>query len=212
MSRRTAISRSWPPKSRLGRLDVAHGCVHRPALGEQPPHEVVAVLAGRARDDGGASAATRAAQSRAGRYPSAPCPCVLFTCAGQRVDIVEAFGRAGATTLAADLNELAPALYAADRRAMVPPVDDPGYIAALAALVEEHGVDLIVPLADLDHRAARRARATTSARWCCCPGPRRSRSARTSTRRTASSSATACRRRRPGSRTSCRTTSPFPCS
>jgi carbamoyl-phosphate synthase large subunit len=79
-------------------------------------------------------------------------PVVLFTCAGQRVDIVEAFGRAGATTVAADLNELSPALYAADRRAAVPPVDDAGYVAALAALVEEHGIDLIVPLTDLDHR------------------------------------------------------------
>jgi carbamoyl-phosphate synthase large subunit len=85
-------------------------------------------------------------------------PVVLFTCAGQRVDIVEAFGAAGATTLATDVNELAPALYAAERRALVPAVGDPGYIAALAALVEEHGVSLVVPLADLDHRllAARR--------------------------------------------------------
>ena len=85
-------------------------------------------------------------------------PVVLFTCAGQRVDIVEAFGAAGATTLATDVNELAPALYAATRRALVPAVGDPGYIPALAALVEEHGVSLVVPLADLDHRllAARR--------------------------------------------------------
>jgi len=77
---------------------------------------------------------------------------VLFTCAGQRVDIVQAFARVGATTVAADLNELAPALYAADRRAIVPPVDDPAYISALAALVVEHGASLVVPLADLDHR------------------------------------------------------------
>jgi len=76
---------------------------------------------------------------------------VLFTCAGQRVDIVTAFGRAGATTLAADVNELAPALYAADRRALVPPVEDPGYLDALRALVAEHDVRLVVPLADLDH-------------------------------------------------------------
>jgi len=76
---------------------------------------------------------------------------VLFTCAGQRVDIVTAFGRAGATTLAADVNELAPALYAADRRALVPAVDDPGYVDALRALVTEHDVRLVVPLADLDH-------------------------------------------------------------
>ncbi len=68
------------------------------------------------------------------------------------MDIVQAFRRAGATTVAADLNELSPALYHAELRAAVPPVDDPGYLAALAALVEEHDVDLIVPLTDLDHR------------------------------------------------------------
>ena len=51
---------------------------------------------------------------------------VLFTCAGRRVDIVTAFGRAGATTVAADVNPLAPTLYHADHRAFVPRVDDPG--------------------------------------------------------------------------------------
>jgi len=76
---------------------------------------------------------------------------VLFTCAGQRVDIVTAFARAGATTIATDVNELAPALYRADRRALVPRVDDPGYIAALGDLVQLHDVRLIVPLTDLDH-------------------------------------------------------------
>src|SRR3954447_25574690 len=76
---------------------------------------------------------------------------VLFTCAGQRVDIVTAFATAGATTVAADGNELAPALCALDHRAIGPAVDDPGYIPALRALVEEHGVSLVVPLADIDH-------------------------------------------------------------
>jgi carbamoyl-phosphate synthase large subunit len=75
---------------------------------------------------------------------------VLFTCAGQRVDIVRAFGAAGATTIAADVNPLAPALYAADRRELVPRVDDPGYLPRLAELVREHGVELVVPLTDLD--------------------------------------------------------------
>jgi carbamoyl-phosphate synthase large subunit len=78
-------------------------------------------------------------------------PVVLFTCAGQRVDIVTAFGRAAATTLAVDANELAPALYAADRRALVPRIDDPGYLDKLRELVALHDVRLIVPLADLDH-------------------------------------------------------------
>jgi carbamoyl-phosphate synthase large subunit len=75
---------------------------------------------------------------------------VLFTCAGQRVDIVSAFGRAGAFTVAADADRLAPAIYHADRYALVPRVDDPTYVRALAALVREHGVTLVVPLSDLD--------------------------------------------------------------
>src|SRR5262245_20905327 len=76
---------------------------------------------------------------------------VLFTCAGQRVDMITAFGRAGATTLAVDANELAPALYAADRHAIVPRIDDAGYLDALRELVGLHDARLIVPLADLDH-------------------------------------------------------------
>ena len=75
---------------------------------------------------------------------------VLLTCAGQRVDIVTAFGRAGAETIAADVNPLAPALYAADRYFLAPRIDDPAYIPALAAAVADHDVELIVPLTDLD--------------------------------------------------------------
>src|SRR5262249_22540349 len=62
---------------------------------------------------------------------------VLFTCAGQRVDIVTAFGRAGSTTVAADANPLAPALYHADHHALVPRVTAPDYVPALAELVRE---------------------------------------------------------------------------
>jgi carbamoyl-phosphate synthase large subunit len=83
---------------------------------------------------------------------------VLFTCAGQRVDIVTAFRRAGAWTLAADLNQLAPALYHADAHAFVPRVDDPTYVDALRALVLEHDIKLIVPLTDLDHGVLSRAK------------------------------------------------------
>jgi carbamoyl-phosphate synthase large subunit len=83
---------------------------------------------------------------------------VLFTCAGQRVDIVTAFKRAGARTLATDVNPLAPALYYADEHAFVPRVDDPGYVAALSELVAEHDVALVVPLTDLDHGVLARAR------------------------------------------------------
>jgi carbamoyl-phosphate synthase large subunit len=84
---------------------------------------------------------------------------VLFTCAGQRVDIVGAFRRAGATTIATDVNQLAPALYHADYRAIVPRVADFGYVSALGDLVKLHDVRLIVPLTDLDHVVLAQARA-----------------------------------------------------
>ena len=83
---------------------------------------------------------------------------VLFTCAGQRVDIVSAFGRAGATTVATDINPLAPALYHADRYELVLRVGDPGYVAELVDLVAEHNVSLVVPLTDLDQPTLARSR------------------------------------------------------
>ena len=75
---------------------------------------------------------------------------VLFTCAGQRVDIISAFRRAGARTVAVDCNPLAPALYHAHEHAIVPRIADPGYLPALRELVRAHAVRLVVPLADLD--------------------------------------------------------------
>jgi carbamoyl-phosphate synthase large subunit len=83
---------------------------------------------------------------------------VLFTCAGQRVDIVDAFRRAGATTVAVDANALAPSLYHADRHVLVPRIDDAAYVPALAEIVEDDAVDLIVPLTDLDQSLLARSR------------------------------------------------------
>jgi len=88
---------------------------------------------------------------------------VLFTCAGQRVDIVAAFAHAGATTVAVDANPLAPALYHADVHALVPRVDDAAYVESLRTLVDEHDVELIVPLTDLDQLILARARETLGA-------------------------------------------------
>jgi carbamoyl-phosphate synthase large subunit len=83
---------------------------------------------------------------------------VLFTCAGQRVDIVDAFNRAGATTIAADANALAPALYWAHQRVLVPRVDGDDYVPALRELVQQHDVKVIVPLTDLDQVVLAEAR------------------------------------------------------
>ena len=83
---------------------------------------------------------------------------VLFTCAGQRVDIISAFGRAGAFTIAADADSLAPALYHAQRMAIVPRVDTAGYVPALAELVRQYDIRLVVPLTDLDQSLLSRSR------------------------------------------------------
>jgi carbamoyl-phosphate synthase large subunit len=95
---------------------------------------------------------------------------VLFTCAGQRVDIVTAFREAGATAIATDANQLAPALYHADHPAIVPRVDDPFYIEALRNLVELHDVRLVVPLTDLDHLVLAQARESLGGAVVLVPG------------------------------------------
>ncbi len=96
---------------------------------------------------------------------------VLFTCAGQRVDIVSAFRRAGAVAVACDADHLAPALYHADRKALVPRVADPGYVPALAALVAEHEIRLVVPLTDLDQETLSRHREALAPALVLAPAP-----------------------------------------
>jgi carbamoyl-phosphate synthase large subunit len=81
---------------------------------------------------------------------------VLLTCAGQRVDIVRAFRDALAAgphrgrVLVSDLDPLSPSLFAADAAVELPPVDDPGYGAAVAATCRREGVRAVLPLTDLD--------------------------------------------------------------
>ena len=83
---------------------------------------------------------------------------ILLTGVGKRYDIVSSFARL-ATTVAVDPNPLAPAQYAAQVRAQVPVIEDPGYVDALAGLCAEHGVGAVIPLTDLDIEILARARA-----------------------------------------------------
>ena len=110
------------------------------------------------RPAAGAAATTERRAGRPDRYPLSPMTAVLFTCAGQRVDIVSAFRRAGALTIATDNNELAPTLYHADQWALVPRVTDEAYVPALAELVRRHEIRLVVPLTDLDQELLSRSR------------------------------------------------------
>ena len=98
----------------------------------------------------------RQAGRQAGRQ-AAP-PAVLLTAAGKRYDIVSCFARL-TRTIVTDPAALAPAQYAAHVRVAVPMIEDPGYVPALEALCEEHGVGAVLPLTDLDIEILARARA-----------------------------------------------------
>jgi len=81
---------------------------------------------------------------------------VLLTCAGMRGDMVAAFQAAlaregaGGVVVAADASRLAPTLYLADVAAIVPRIDEPGYVEALLALCKVHAIRAVLPLTDLD--------------------------------------------------------------
>jgi carbamoyl-phosphate synthase large subunit len=83
---------------------------------------------------------------------------ILLTGVGKRYDIVSAFAQ-HATVVAADPNPLAPAQYAAHHRFAPPLIRDPGYVPALRAACDEHGVGAIIPLTDLDIETLAQARA-----------------------------------------------------
>jgi carbamoyl-phosphate synthase large subunit len=89
--------------------------------------------------------------------PGSRTPAVLLTGVGKRYDIVSCFA-ALTTTVAADPNPLAPAQYAAQVRAAVPPIEDPGYVPALQELCARHGVGAVIPLTDLDIEVLAQAR------------------------------------------------------
>jgi len=85
-------------------------------------------------------------------------PAILLTGVGKRYDIVACFA-ALTRTIAADPNPLAPAQYAAQVRAAVPPIADAEYVPALAELCARHGVGAVIPLTDLDIEVLAQARA-----------------------------------------------------
>jgi carbamoyl-phosphate synthase large subunit len=95
---------------------------------------------------------------------------ILLTGVGKRYDIVSAFAQ-HATVVAADPNPLAPAQYAAHHRVAVPLISQPGYVPALRALCDEHGVGAIVPLTDLDIEVLAQARADGLLPEALVPGP-----------------------------------------
>lgn len=82
--------------------------------------------------------------------------CILFTCVGRRVELVQQF-RAAAIRLGmkleiigADISESAPALAFCDSTVIVPRISDPAYILSLLRLCRERQVDALIPTVDTD--------------------------------------------------------------
>ena len=81
---------------------------------------------------------------------------VLLTCAGSRVDIVQAFQAAFAAgphtgrVVISDAGEASPTRFAADGIVDLPVVDDPTYTAELVAVCRRERIGAVLPLTDLD--------------------------------------------------------------
>ena len=142
----------------LVRADRARPLVRRAPLARARPEDPRPHGRARAQGHGlykGETGGWHGPRSRRARRPAPRS--VLLTGVGKRYDIVSAFAQ-HATVVAADPNPLAPAQYAAHHRYAVPPIDDPGYVPALAELCERHGVGAVVPLTDLDLEVLAHAR------------------------------------------------------
>jgi carbamoyl-phosphate synthase large subunit len=81
---------------------------------------------------------------------------VLFTSAGRRVELLQAFREAfqqlgiDGRIITADIDPLAPSLQLADRSYIVPRLDSPDYISKLIKICQHEHIGLVFPLIDHD--------------------------------------------------------------
>lgn len=76
---------------------------------------------------------------------------ILFCSAGRRVELLKDFRRsmdADDRIVAADLSPLAPALYVADVRYLVPRIDDPTYLDTILDICRKEKIDAVTTLID----------------------------------------------------------------
>lgn len=79
---------------------------------------------------------------------------VLMLSAGRRVELINLFKQAAvelkidAKLVAADCSELAPALYFADEKVILPRISNPNYIEKLIEACNEHDIKLVIPTID----------------------------------------------------------------
>ena len=81
---------------------------------------------------------------------------ILFTSAGRRVELMQAFRSASEKTgiplelYGADMNPHAPALAFCDHKVIVPAIRDEAYIPTLQTVCREEGIDALIPTIDTD--------------------------------------------------------------
>lgn len=81
---------------------------------------------------------------------------LLFSCAGRRVELIEAFRRAARSLRlpievhGADATMLAPAMHRVDKAHVVPRIDSGSYIEALLDVARRRKIDLLIPLLDVE--------------------------------------------------------------
>jgi carbamoyl-phosphate synthase large subunit len=89
---------------------------------------------------------------------------ILFTCAGRRIELIQAFVRAAgaldiqAVIHAADVEPYFAAACVADHAHQVPLTSSPEYVIRLLEIAEREQIDLLVPLIDLELQAISEAR------------------------------------------------------
>ncbi|UCD29686.1 MAG: ATP-grasp domain-containing protein [Planctomycetota bacterium] len=89
---------------------------------------------------------------------------IMFTCAGRRVELIDAFKNAARALKikvlmhAADVDSSFAASCVADRSHQVPPIQSPNYIPALLSIAKREKIDLLIPLIDTELSQLARAR------------------------------------------------------
>ena len=76
---------------------------------------------------------------------------ILFCSAGRRVELLKDFRKSmdeGDRIIAADLSNLAPALYVADKHYLVPRIDDPNYLDAILDICRKEKINAVTTLID----------------------------------------------------------------
>jgi carbamoylphosphate synthase large subunit len=81
---------------------------------------------------------------------------ILFTSAGRRIELIQEFIKAKESKgiygkiICADMSELAPALYFADKAYTIPAISDTKYIKTLQDICKKENISLIIPTIDTE--------------------------------------------------------------